>query len=396
MSEQIVLLADDNLFFLRLVRRCLEKIGIQVRTACSSEEAIAQALTCSCAAAVISLDMQNDAGFEIVREFATATPHTECLLIFSDTDVSILNSLYENGNVYNHLRAPLQDIGDLLRQIGKALEHRALKRQNAYLLTELRDTRDALCSQRELQLQIEKMAALGVIADHLHQELLLPLTAIAHYSAYLRGKLPSEMRSDHTELLTSLDGCLREMQEAAKRCREIVRNARSFSQETDEESRLTNLHEPLYDALVLLRHTMEARGIVLRLRLAKSLPEITARPALLRQALVHLLINAIQAMPDGGQIAIETDAQAGVSLTMSDTGDGIPSEAMPHIFDPFFTTRPPGKGTGLGLTVAREIIRQHSGEIEIQSELNHGTRVMIRLPAVEIIPSEKTIVTRAA
>lgn len=396
MSEQIVLLADDNLFFLRLVRRCLERIGIQVRTAVSSEEAIAHAQTCTCAAAVISLDMQNDAGFEIVREYATATPQTECLLIFSITDVAILNALYENGNVYNHLRAPLRDIGDLLRQIGKALEHRALKRQNAYLLSELRDARDALRSQRERQLQIEKMTALGVIADHLHQELLMPLTAITCYSAFLRGRLATERLSERQETLNSIDDFLREMQESAKQCREIVHEARCFSQATDEESRLTNLHEVLYDALILLRHTMEAHGVVLRLHLVESLPEITARPALMRQALVHLLINAIQAMPDGGQIAIETDAQAGVRLTMSDSGQGISPEAMPRIFEPFFTTRPPGKGTGLGLNVARDIIRQHGGEIEIQSKLNCGTRVAIRLPAAETLFSETVIATQAA
>lgn len=396
MFEEIVLLVDDNPFFQRMVRRSLEKVGFEVRTACCREEAVALSLSCPCAAAVISLDMQNEAGFEIVRAFATATPHTECLLLTSHPDVAALDALYENGNVYNHLRTPLQDIGDLLRQIGKALEHRALKRQKAYLLAELRDTRDALRSQMEFQIQIEKMASLGVIADHLHQELLLPLTAFTHYSAYLRGKLSSEMITNSRETLITLDNCLREMQEAAKQCREIVRNARCFTQDTDEESRLTNLHEVLYDSLLLLRHTMEARGIVLELHLSERLPEIAARPARLRQALVHLLINAIQAMPEGGSLRIVTGVQSGVKLTLCDTGCGISPEAMPCIFEPFFTTHQRGQGTGLGLSVARAILQQHGGAIEIQSEQHRGTQVTIRLPIAETISPETVITSHAA
>jgi signal transduction histidine kinase len=396
MSEETILLVDDNAVFLRIVRRTLETAGFDIRVACTYEEALSLALTHVCAVAVISLDMRHEAGFEIVRDFAGATPHTECLLLTSNPDVSALNNLYKNNNVYNHIWAPLEDIGDLARQIGRALEHRTLKRQNAYLLSELRDSRDALRSQTEFMIQIEKMASLGVIADHIHQELLLPLTAFTQYSAYLRGKLQAEMHVDNSDYLASMDACLRDMQEAAKQCREIVRTARNYCQESEDEKRLTNLHEVLYEALFLLRHTLEARGIILSLHLTESLPEIVANPYLLRQALVHLLINSIHAMPDGGRITLETSNQSEVMLSLSDTGHGISPEAMPYIFEPFFTTRKMGEGTGLGLSVARSILRQHNGEIQVQSELNRGTQVMIRLPIAQSISRDAAIITNAA
>jgi signal transduction histidine kinase len=396
MSKEIVLLVDDDSVALRRVGRALEAAGFHVQVACAHQEAVSYALARPFASAVISLDMSNGAGFDIAHLFAVVAPHTPCLLLTSKADLSTLSRLYDNGNIYNHLPAPLEDVGDLVRQIGKALEHRTLRRQNAYLLAELRDTRDALRAQMEFHAQIEKMASMGVIADHLYQELLQPLTSFAHYCAYLRGKLESAILSDDRMTLSLMDNSLREMQEAAKQCREIVRNACSFSQETAIEKRLTNLHEVLYDALLLLRHTMEARGIVLKLQLAEDLPEITAHPALLRQALVHLLINAIQAMPEGGEIGVETRVQSGVRLTLRDTGCGIAPEAMPFIFQPFFTTRPHGKGTGLGLSVAHAILQQHEAQIEIESQQSRGTTVVIRLPAAKVVSSETVIVSQAA
>jgi signal transduction histidine kinase len=132
------------------------------------------------------------------------------------------------------------------------------------------------------------------------------------------------------------------------------------------------------------------------LHLTESLPEIVANPYLLRQALVHLLINSIHAMPDGGRITLETSNQSEVMLSLSDTGHGISPEAMPYIFEPFFTTRKMGEGTGLGLSVARSILRQHNGEIQVQSELNRGTQVMIRLPIAQSISRDAAIITNAA
>ena len=153
----------------------------------------------------------------------------------------------------------------------------------------------------------------------------------------------------------------------------------------------TDLAELLNESLVLLERELSKYRISVETQF-ESVPKVSANANQIQQVLLNLLINARQAMPDGGQVLLrlEADGQM-VNLTGRDTGSGIPPEKLRHIFDPFFTTKSgpdaTGKGgTGLGLSSCRDIIEAHRGRIRVDSSVGKGTAFTIRLPVVRDTP----------
>jgi len=125
-----------------------------------------------------------------------------------------------------------------------------------------------------------------------------------------------------------------------------------------------------------------------------QLPEIECLPTQLNQVFLNILMNAAQAMPDGGKITVRTGTQGDdVWVAISDTGRGIPADQLKRIFDPFFTTKAVGVGTGLGLSLSYGIVEKHRGRIEVQSEVGAGTTFRVVLPRQRPARSEPTTVT---
>ena len=120
-------------------------------------------------------------------------------------------------------------------------------------------------------------------------------------------------------------------------------------------------------------------------QLTTDLPHLVMDASQIEQVAVNVIVNAIDAMSDGGRLAIRTralfeDGRKWLEFEIADTGGGIAAEHLDHIFDPFFTTKPTGKGTGLGLAIAYGIVTEHGGRINVTSEINMGTTVTVRLP----------------
>jgi signal transduction histidine kinase len=168
-----------------------------------------------------------------------------------------------------------------------------------------------------------------------------------------------------------------------ERSSEIVRDLLEFSR-TDQGQFLTISMEDMVEKTErLLANEMKYQGIDFHVIIEDDLPKLRIDQSRLQQALVNLLINGIQAMPDGGDLTlrIATDKETGhVRIDVEDTGIGIPKDEIDKIFDPFFTTKKEGEGTGLGLSVTYNIITQHSGEIRVKSKRNQGTCFSIFLP----------------
>ena len=140
-----------------------------------------------------------------------------------------------------------------------------------------------------------------------------------------------------------------------------------------------SLNDVVRETIDLLRPEIENRGIAIKERIARRLPLAAIDPAQIKQALVNLIKNAIQAMTKGGTLTLQTDAGVdGVLLTVADTGGGIPQEQINRIFEPFFTTKK--KGSGLGLMIVQRIVREHKGRIELESNVGQGTVFRIWLP----------------
>ena len=128
------------------------------------------------------------------------------------------------------------------------------------------------------------------------------------------------------------------------------------------------------------------RGIQAATELSPELPEVLADGNQLRQVLLNLVTNALDAMPEGGRLSLHTrpifgaDGMVSVQVQIADTGLGIPPEDLRRIFDPFFTTKGPGQGTGLGLAICQRIVKAHRGSIEVQSKKGQGTTFLVTLP----------------
>jgi signal transduction histidine kinase len=141
------------------------------------------------------------------------------------------------------------------------------------------------------------------------------------------------------------------------------------------------LNRTVEEGLDFLESRARIAGITMDRRLAPNLPVVLGDPSQLLQVLVNLVVNAIQAMPTGGRVTVETRATpAGVLLAVEDDGVGIPLEVQDHIFERFFTTKAVGEGTGLGLPVVREILNAHRGTIHVISGPGKGSRFEVSLP----------------
>jgi signal transduction histidine kinase len=148
---------------------------------------------------------------------------------------------------------------------------------------------------------------------------------------------------------------------------------------------LGDLNEVVRETVDLLRPEIDNRGVTLDSQLAPDLPAAPIDAGQMKQALVNLIKNAIQAMTKGGRLTLRThQASEGVMVTIADTGGGIPQEKINRIFEPFYTTKK--KGSGLGLMIVQRIIREHGGRIDLESRVQHGTTFRIWLPLRERHP----------
>src|SRR5205823_8617648 len=151
------------------------------------------------------------------------------------------------------------------------------------------------------------------------------------------------------------------------------------------QKKLVSLNDIVRETIGLLRPEIENRGQTIEEKLARQLPSAPLDPAQIKQVLVNLVKNAVQAMTKGGVLTVQTGSGAdGVWVSIADTGCGIPQEQLNRIFEPFFTTK--RKGSGLGLMIVQRIVREHGGLIKLESNVGQGTRFRIWLPLHERQP----------
>jgi len=236
--------------------------------------------------------------------------------------------------------------------------------------------------ERQIQsklLQTEKMAALGQLVSGIAHELNNPLTAIMGYGQLLLG---------HGLLPAQLSEASKIYQEA-ERARRIVKNLLYFARENKPERTRVDVNEIVERTLGLRSYELRVENIAVKCDLAGDLPETMADPHQLQQVVLNLLVNAEQALLEGrgrGNVSIRTRRLSGdrISLEISDDGPGIPPEIASRIFEPFFTTKSSGVGTGLGLSIVYGIVRQHGGEISVESTNGGGAKFFIELPVITV------------
>ena len=231
------------------------------------------------------------------------------------------------------------------------------------------------CRLQMEAIQQEKMAAIGLLAGGIAHEINNPLGGILAFTQLL-------MKDAKDNELFIKD--LKEIESAAIRCKKIVSDLLDFSRVSKErENCFVDVNILLDKIFPFLKGDLRSLNVELVFKPTRNIPEVKANPDRLQQVFLNILTNACHAMPRGGTLSVKTgvDVCKRVIIRISDTGVGIPDEELPRIFDPFYTTKEPSKGTGLGLSIAYRIIKEHGGNIEVQSEIGKGSTFTISLPA---------------
>jgi two-component system NtrC family sensor kinase len=233
----------------------------------------------------------------------------------------------------------------------------------------------------EHALHTEKMASIGKMAAVLAHEINNPLSGILTYAKLLRKYVDHEDngRDRRQEIRDSLDLIASE----SRRCGDLVKNLLTFSRTTPINLQPTNLNQVIEQALRLVQHQLDLTGIHVEAQLESQLPLIVCDGAQMEQVLLALLMNAADAMPQGGNLWITSTSSAGANqlrIVVRDDGAGIPPDILPRIFEPFLTTKETGRGVGLGLAISHSILERHNGSIDVQSELGKGTTFTVALP----------------
>jgi PAS domain S-box-containing protein len=243
--------------------------------------------------------------------------------------------------------------------------------------------------QRKEQLhQARKMEAIGQLAGGIAHDFNNLLTVI-HGNVQLVLMDESQLKEENRQ-------CLKQVIDATERAGNLTRQLLAFGRKQAIQFQPLNLNDVIGNFTKMLKRVI-GEHIVLQCCYAEDLPSVDADVGMIEQILINLIVNARDAMPQGGSIVITTEAisidvsrvdshpeaQPGefVCITVGDTGTGIYPEYLPRIFEPFFTTKEAGKGTGLGLATVYGIVKQHQGWIEVSSQLGSGTTFKIFLPA---------------
>jgi len=283
--------------------------------------------------------------------------------------VESVDELGDLAQAFNSMSSQLQSAQREITSWTHTLEHRVEQKTS-----ELQNTQQQI-------LQVERMIAIGKMSAVVAHEINNPLAGILTYAKLIKKWIQRGIRDEEQkqEAIESLDLIASE----SKRCGELLHNLLSFSRTSPMNLSLADLNQIVSRTIRLAEHKAEMSGIQLQVDLERTLPPLQCDSAQIEQVALALVINAIDAMPHGGNLWVSTRSVAAgkqIELLVRDDGVGIPPEVLPHIFDPFTTTKEVGKGVGLGLAVAKGIVERHEGHIEVSSELGVGTSFHIILP----------------
>ncbi|MBZ5516172.1 MAG: HAMP domain-containing protein [Acidobacteriia bacterium] len=304
-----------------------------------------------------------------VRALTEGTQH----VAEGDLDYSIeVTSADEIGSLaasFNRMTAELkkarQEILEWTRTLEERVQQKTSELERAY---------------RHL-VQAEKMVSLGKLAAVVAHEINNPLAGILTYTKLISRMADKGFNGSHR--LTEAKDYLQIIEGESRRCGLIVKNLLTFARQAPLNPQKNDLNAIVERCVLLVSHQLELQSIDLEKILAADLPPLYCDASQVQQALLALLMNAVEALPHGGNLRVATTfdaAHASGRVVIRDDGPGIPEDVLPHIFEPFFTTKEEGKGVGLGLAIAFGIIQQHGGNIEVASTPQKGTTFTVILP----------------
>ena len=290
-----------------------------------------------------------------------------------DTPIEVRgeNELSRLATAFNGMMADLRAAREEITEWSRTMEDKADSK-----------SRELQLAERQV-LHMETMASLGKLSATVAHELNNPLSGILTYARLIKRELREQPLDPAVG--AELDRYLSLVDRECSRCGAIVHNLLAFARRRGAQMAPADLNDIVERSLMLVRHHLEMRGTRLEHQPLAGDPTITADAGQVQQALLALLMNAVEAMPGAegrGDVLVVRVAgdPDSVLIEVADTGVGIPDEALPHIFEPFFSTKGAESGVGLGLAVVYGIVHRHGGSIAVSTEVGRGTTFRMTLP----------------
>jgi two-component system NtrC family sensor kinase len=291
-----------------------------------------------------------------------------------------------SGNLEYRLPQVSQDeIGQLARSFNNMAEflQRAQKENRDWSETlekRVQQKSAELQDIHEQMVQIKKMASLGKLSATVAHELNNPLEGILNYAKLISKRLRKESDPPESsrQALDEIEVIIQEVQ----RCGDIVKNLLLFSKKQVGEFGLTPARHIVEKAVQLIQHHLKISNISFEADFRTPNTTLMCDENQIQQALIALMVNAVEAMHGGGnlKLTMTRDADGNLKIILADSGAGIAPEDLPNIFEPFFTTKTQGQGTGLGLSVVYGIVERHGGTISVESDLGKGSVFTLTFP----------------
>lgn len=337
---------------------------------------------------IITTDIEND-----VVEFNKCA---EEILGYSQNEIAgrPLDRLFANPDHYQMLLTKIKQEGKVSNRETQFITKEMKTIDISLTLSQLKDSAGNMIgtvgiskditefkkTQAQL-IQAGKLAGIGQLAAGIAHEINNPLSGVLGYAKRLMKKAEDE----ELRKVPAFEVFPKEIKlivDSALRCKRIIEGLLKFSRTSDTESMNVNVNEVIEESLVLFGNQLSSHNVELNKILNPNIPTIRANHTQIQQVFTDIIINALQAMPQGGKLTIVTRPinSATIEIEFTDTGEGIPKENLTKIFEPFFTTREPGKGTGLGLYMIYRILQNHHGRIDVKSEVGEGATFIITLP----------------
>lgn len=357
---------------------------------------------------LLDLSLPDSSGLATLSRTQHALPHCPIVVLTGLDDETVALQAVQGG-AQDFLVKGYFDGRALAAAMRNAVERKRVQEQLRHANTALAEREQALLascrelactneklSQTQLQLlQVEKMESVGRLAAGVAHEVKNPLAVIAMGIDYLsRSALPDE---------ENVRPVLAGMRRAVGRALGVIRGLLDFSAPATLDVASADVNEVIEQSLLLVKHELLRSHVVVHKAVGGALPRVRLDVNKIEQVFINLLTNAAHAMPDGGSLMIATRQDQAVSfgdsigeskadrfrpgdvvviVTLEDTGPGIPEEKLAKVFDPFYTTKSASKGTGLGLTVVRNIVELHRGAIEIRNRPEGGLAVTLTFRAI--------------
>ena len=379
-SMSNVLLVDDEPSLRLTMGEFLKRAGYTVFPASDYESAAMHAAE-GLDVAVVDINLPGKSGIEVLKKLCCAEIYIPVIMITGEPNLSLIPEIVRAG-AYDFIAKPIiKDV--LLSAVARAAEKKRLTDEKRRLEEEIKRHAEELemrVAERTAELvethkrlvQQERIAALGRAAAQVAHEVKNPLAGLLLYSLHLKSKIEKQSQSE----AALVDKIVDTINHLNDRVEQILGFARPISLTL----RSGNLNQIARDVLELLRPQIIANRIEVTLSLSEQASSVMIDESSMRGALMNLILNAVEAMPNGGRLSVTSDqAEQTLHLEIIDTGRGIGEEEAKNLFEPFYTTKE--QGLGLGMPYAKKIIEQHGGTISVSSRLGEGTTISIALPA---------------